>query len=154
HRLSEGLYSIRWFTPMVEAPLCGHATLAAAHAVWSLGVAELLTFESQSGRLTAMPKGKSIELDFPSEPCRRLESVPPILEAQFGAMMRFAGQNRLDYVVELKSAEAVQSYQPDFTKLAQLGRGLMITARSDSPGFDFVSRVFAPSEGIPEDPVT
>lgn len=147
-------WSLRWFTPMVEVQLCGHATLAAAHLLWEEGIAtaETLGFNTLSGRLTATRRGKAVELDFPSTPARAV-AVPPLLDEALGGEILWAGRSSLDYLVEMPDEAALRTLRPDFAKIAQLPvRGVIVTARSDS--YDFVCRFFAPAAGIDEDPVT
>jgi len=154
----KGTFHLRWFTPAVEVDLCGHATLASAHVLWKTEVLSENTqarFETRSGLLTADRKGDWIELDFPSMPAE--EMTPPIgLSLAFGgAAFRFAGKNAFDYLVELDTEEQVRKLRPDFTLLASVPmRGVIVTARSSSDEYDFVSRFFAPGAGINEDPVT
>ena len=155
-------WRLRWFTPTVEVDLCGHATLASAHVLWEAGYARpgtTLLFETRSGRLTASQRdgGKTIELDFPAEPA--VESSPPadLLAALGLTAHRFAGRNRLDYLIEVETERAVRALAPDFRRLATAcgpTRGVIVTAASDRPQHDFVSRFFAPGAGIDEDPVT
>lgn len=152
-----GALSLKWFTPTMEMPLCGHATLATAHLLWSEGHVpdgETLRFDTLSGRLTASRRGDLIELDFPSEPPAAAEA-PPGLARALGETPLWVGRNRLDYIVELGSEAAVRSVHPDLTAIAGYDvRGVIVTSRSASAGFDFVSRFFAPGAGVPEDPVT
>lgn len=153
----ESGYAIRWFTPTVEAPLCGHATLAAAHILWSqiLETKNEIQFYSLSGQLKAARKADGeIELDFPKEEMQPITDIPSVITQEFGTQVKVFGKNRLDYIAQLENEDQVRDYQPDFQVLAELGQGLIITAKADLPGIDFVSRVFAPSEGISEDPVT
>lgn len=155
-------WRLRWFTPTVEVDLCGHATLASAHVLWEAGYAEPdtnLRFETRSGQLAASRRNKPgvIELDFPAEPASA-SAPPPDLLASLGLeAARFTGRNRLDYFVEVAGEGAVRGLAPDFKRLAAAcgaGRGVIVTARSDRPEHDFVSRFFAPAAGIDEDPVT
>lgn len=150
-------YNLRWFTPAAEVDLCGHATLASAHVLWEAGhlpADAQARFYTKSGLLTAQRNGDWIELDFPAEPETEAEA-PPILADALGTTPQYVGQNRLDYLVEVGSAETLRRLQPDFTLLKTLAsRGVMVTSRADSPDFDFFSRYFAPSFGIDEDPVT
>jgi predicted PhzF superfamily epimerase YddE/YHI9 len=154
------VWGLRWFTPTVEVALCGHATLASAHALWQSGLAPAgvpLSFATKSGRLGAVPRGDGIELDFPAEPASPMPPPPGLLEALGVAAPRFFGKNRLDYLVEVPEEGAVRALAPDFSALAAAtrpDRGVIVTARAASPGFDFVSRFFAPAAGIDEDPVT
>jgi PhzF family phenazine biosynthesis protein len=155
------LFSLRWFTPRVEVDLCGHATLAAAHALWEEGVLPPQSpaqFETRSGRLGARRQRDWIELDFPAAPVdtpiRDQLELDRIAAALNGALMA-AGRSRFDLLVELADEQAVRGLQPDFRLLAALPvRGVIVTSRSAAPEFDFVSRFFAPRVGVDEDPVT
>lgn len=151
-----GAFRLRWFTPNVEVDLCGHATLATAHALWSEG---LLTrdatarFHTRSGELTAEWLDGWITLDFPATPVVPGLDPSALAEAVGGSVV-FAGFSKYDGLVELESEAAVRSLIPVLPKLAALPvRGVIVTARAESVGFDFVSRFFAPSVGIDEDPV-
>lgn len=150
-------FSLRWFTPAVEVDLCGHATLASAHILWEIGLLspnESARFQTRSGLLTAQRQGDWIEMDFPAEPAKPADA-PPELAAALGIEPRFVGRNRFDYLVEVDSEEAVRIMQPDFNLLRAVPtRGVIATSRADSPEYDFVSRFFAPTVGIHEDPVT
>jgi PhzF family phenazine biosynthesis protein len=151
-------YKLRWFTAAAEVPLCGHATLASAHLLWEDGVtssADKISFSTLSGRLEARKKGQEIELDFPLDPVVP-ETAPKNLAGMLGTdQWRFVGRCHLGYIVELESDEAVRQVTPDQTLLAALpGEVVIVTSRSSSREYDFVSRLFAPSIGIPEDPVT
>ncbi|HWE35793.1 MAG TPA: PhzF family phenazine biosynthesis protein, partial [Isosphaeraceae bacterium] len=147
---------LRWFTPAVEVDLCGHATLAAAHALWEegrLAPDQTARFLTRSGPLAATRRDAWIELDFPAEPEERSEAVPGLARA-LGVTPKHVGRNRLDYLVELDSEAAVRAVAPDFRALATIPtRGVIVTARADGPEFDFVSRFFAPRVGVDEDPV-
>ena len=156
YRHADG-FNLRWFTPAVEVDLCGHATLASAHVLWEEGHLEpqqLARFFTKSGPLSAQRKGDWIELDFPVVPEETVPE-PDGLAGALGVRMKYVGRNRFDYLVELESEEAVRAIQPDFARLRALNvRGTIVTSRSDSPDYDFVSRFFAPGAGIDEDPVT
>jgi predicted PhzF superfamily epimerase YddE/YHI9 len=152
-------WGLRWFTPAVEVDLCGHATLASAHVLWESGAAqdggEALRFHTRSGLLVARRRGAEIELDFPALPVAAAAS--PGLAAALGAELRWCGRNQLDLLVELASERDVRALAPDFPRLKVAtppGRGVIVTARSEAPECDFVSRFFAPAVGIDEDPVT
>ncbi|MGC9502808.1 PhzF family phenazine biosynthesis protein [Baaleninema sp.] len=150
-------YRLRWFTPTVEVDLCGHATLASAHALWELGEAapnDRIHFHTRSGRLTARQHQGWIELDFPASPVVEIEPPSQLVEV-LGVRPQFVGENILKYLlVELSSEEDLRQLQPDFAKLAKLPvSGMIVTNRSISD-YDFVSRFFAPAMGIDEDPVT
>src|SRR5207302_934750 len=138
------------FTPAVEVSLCGHATLAAGHAIWDSHAFPVLplTFHSKSGPLTATQLASGeIELDFPARPATAAEPPPGFLDA-LGTRAVWIGSNSDDVLVELASDAAVRSLAPDFRKLAATRcRGVIVTARSDDSRFDFVSRFFAPASG-------
>ena len=150
-------FNLRWFTPTVEVELCGHATLASAHILWETGrlpLAAPARFHSLSGLLTAVRQGDAIELDFPATPDEP-EALPAGLAEALGATPTYFGRSRFDCVAEVASEDIVRSLRPDFARLEALpARGLMVTSRASTPGFDFVSRFFGPAVGIDEDPVT
>ncbi|MGH9484053.1 MAG: PhzF family phenazine biosynthesis protein [Terriglobales bacterium] len=150
-------FGLRWFTPSVEVALCGHATLASAHAIWEEGLAKRdaeLRFHTQSGVLTAVARADWIELDFPAK-AERKATAPEELEAALGVRPKYVGRNQFDYLVELESEATVRAVQPNHALLRQLKvRGVMITARGEDGVYDFVSRFFAPGSGVDEDPVT
>lgn len=150
-------FRLRWFTPEVEVELCGHATLASAHALWEEGhlpAGEIARFHTASGLLTARREGEWIELDFPARPERPVEA-PAELLAALATEAVHVGKNVYDYLVEVADEAAVRALDPDMLALKRLGvRGIMVTARSSDPRFDFVSRFFAPGSGVDEDPVT
>jgi len=150
-------YNLRWFTPVVEVELCGHATLASAHVLWEEGhlhPKETARFMTRSGELTATRDDEWIELNFPATPAAGI--VPPeSLTEALGAPPVFVGKNEYDYLIELDSDQAVRALKPDFGKIQSLPvRAVMVTAESSDNRFDFISRFFAPAAGIDEDPVT
>jgi predicted PhzF superfamily epimerase YddE/YHI9 len=149
-------YDLRWFTPKVEVDLCGHATLASAHALWASGkvTEEPLRFHTLGEVLTCTKAGNRIELDFPATPPAEAATDMALLEALDATVVYF-GRTKFDVLVQLTSADALRSLRPDFRKLAAVqARGVIATAVSDDPKFDFLSRFFAPQVGIDEDPVT
>ncbi len=150
-------FDLRWFTPVCEVDLCGHATLASAHILREKGILrvdENARFHTKSGILTAMKTGNLIELDFPIEADRE-QPAPAELAAGLGASPKYVGRNRLDYIVELESEDVLRKLSPDFPLLAKIEtRGIIVTSASATPGFDFVVRFFAPALGVNEDPVT
>jgi PhzF family phenazine biosynthesis protein len=151
-------YQLRWLTPQVEVDLCGHATVAAAHVLWQDGHLpedRQARFYTRSGRLTADRRGEWIELDFPAKIAVRAEAPAELLPALGVAEAKFVGKNAFDYLVEVDSEATLRGLSPDHSRLRKLPvRGVIVTARSASPEFDFVSRFFAPGSGIDEDPVT
>jgi PhzF family phenazine biosynthesis protein len=149
-------YSLRWFTPEVEVDLCGHATLASAHILWSEGIheGEEIYFETHSGTLTAKRDEEWIHLNFPLEK-EHVCNVPVKLIEGLGTEVKYVGKNRLDYLVEVASEEIVKNIKPDFSLLKQVeARGVIVTSKSEHEEYDFVSRCFYPAAGVNEDPVT
>lgn len=148
-----GGYFIRWFTPVKEVSLCGHATLAAAYVLFnSLGFkGDKINFESKSGGLSVSRKAGLLELDFPAQPPKPCVTPPAIIAA-----FAFTPSECLkseDYVVIFDTAEQVQTATPDLEALKKLDcRGVIISALSAE--YDFVARFFAPNYGVPEDSVT
>jgi PhzF family phenazine biosynthesis protein len=150
-------FDLRWFTPATEVDLCGHATLASAHALWEgghLAPAQTARFHTKSGVLTADRRGEWIELDFPATPAQPADPPAGLAQA-LGVTARYVGKSRFDYLVEVADEATVRNARPDFAALRALpARGIMITSRATTPGWDFVSRFFAPGSGVDEDPVT
>ena len=168
HPVESG-WRLRWFTPTVEVDLCGHATLASAHVLWTEGHAPRdrpVRFETLSGVLVARRVAADrIALDFPSKPVSEAAAPPALLEA-LGmdgrtSLPTATGFNRMDWLVELPTEADVRAVEPDFRALAAVdARGVMVTSLPNSvtlashPDVDFVSRFFAPACGVDEDPVT
>ncbi|MFF4046541.1 PhzF family phenazine biosynthesis protein [Streptomyces chartreusis] len=164
HPLPEGGeadWALRWFTPVTEVTMCGHATLATAHVLHSTGAHEgPVRFDTLSGVLVATPgQDGSITLDFPTAPLTRVEAPEGVAEA-LGAEPLTAfdtGPNIGDLLLELADEKTVLGLTPDLKALgAHSSRGIIATARAEDParGYDFVSRCFFPNVGIDEDPVT
>ena len=149
-------WSLRWFTPATEVELCGHATLASAHALWEeslLPADRTARFHTLSGLLTASRDGDWIDLDFPATPEETVEAPAGLLDA-LNVKPLYVGRNRFDYIVEVASADEVRRIRPNYEVLRQLPvRGIIVTSRGDGD-YDFVSRFFAPGAGVDEDPVT
>jgi len=142
-------YELRWFTPTVEVNLCGHATLAAAHAIMT---GPAIRFATRSGILTVKRAGDLLELDMPAAPVEPAE-LPDLLDAlsvSGDAFLSRSGNGNA--VILLESEAAVRAVAPDFTALAKLPYLVSVTAPGDEQ--DIASRVFAAFHGIPEDPVT
>ncbi|HEX6924041.1 MAG TPA: PhzF family phenazine biosynthesis protein [Longimicrobiaceae bacterium] len=150
-------FDLRWFTPTAEVDLCGHATLASAHVLWTEGHLSPGTparFYTRSGLLTARQDGNWIELDFPLLPARECP-VPDHLVEALGVVPRWVGASQSDLLVLVDNEKQVRSLTPDFSLLRRIDvRGVIVTAEAVSGGSDFVSRFFAPRVGIDEDPVT
>src|SRR6185312_4250524 len=136
-RRSDGDFDLRWFTPTIEVDLCGHATLASAHALWEGGAtASLLRFHTRSGVLTAARRGEWIDLDFPATPDEPIDAPRGLLES-LGVKARYVGRSRFDFLVEVESEVDVLVVQPDFRRLADVdARGAIVTSRSRTPGVD------------------
>jgi PhzF family phenazine biosynthesis protein len=151
------VFHLRWFTPTVEVDLCGHATIASAHVLWEDGhlpIGSVARFRTRSGLLTATREGSWITLDFPATPVDRPVDPGPVARA-LGVPVRFAGATRFDVLAEVESEAVLRSMAPDMARLEAIpSRGVIVTARASSEGFDFVSRFFGPRVGIAEDPVT
>jgi len=150
-------FGLRWFTPTTEVDLCGHATLASAHVLCErrrLAQSEATHFHTRSGLLTGKLRDDWIELDFPSTPADLIEP-PAGLSDLIGSVPKYVGRSRFDLLIELADVEELKELDPDFMGLSSLPvRGFIVTAKSDVPEYDFLSRFFAPATGVQEDPVT
>lgn len=149
----DGFHELRWFTPAVEVELCGHATLASAHVLFrhrGLGGDRIRFQTREAGELGVQREEERLVLDFPARPATRCE-IPPELTDALGVQPRELYAER-DYLAVFATEAEVLAVRPDFRRLGNLPKGVVITA----PGSDcdFVSRYFAPSFGIDEDPVT
>lgn len=148
----DGDYDLRWFTPAVEVDLCGHATLAAAFVLFSelRASGDAIRFHSRSGILTVTRSGDVLTLDFPSRPPAPC-NAPEALSRGLGKQPLEVLKAR-DYFAVFGSEDEVRSLKPDFTLLRTLDQMVIVTG--PGRGCDFVSRFFAPTAGVPEDPVT
>ncbi len=147
-------YDLRWFTPTKEVPLCGHATLASAHVLFEhLGhTKDTVTFHSKSGALIIERKEKKYSMDFPVNTFHAIEISPNLMDA-FGDSIMEAYQGGVFIMLVFNSEKDVRDFEPAMAKIALVNiPAIIITAKGDS--VDFVSRLFAPNSGIPEDPVT
>ncbi|HEV2364795.1 MAG TPA: PhzF family phenazine biosynthesis protein [Caulobacteraceae bacterium] len=155
-------FGLRWFTPLLEVPLCGHATLAAGHVLLSEigGPGERLAFDTRSGPLTVVRAGRGYEMDFPSCPPQRIEAPAGLAEALGAEPLETWAAQYLVAVMETE--EAVRGLAPDVAKLKELsggatnGPGNLGVAAVAEPAaeYDVVSRFFAPGSGIHEDAAT
>ena len=149
---------LRWFSTTVELDLCGHGTLAAAHVLWQTGErspSDEITFHTKGGLLTARKDGDRIVLDLPALDERPAAAPDRLFEALRIAGARYVGRNRLDYLVEVETEQAVRDLAPDLRALRLIDtRGIIVTSRATNPDADFVSRFFAPAAGIDEDYAT
>jgi PhzF family phenazine biosynthesis protein len=150
-------FEIRYFTPAVEVPLCGHATLASAHLLLEedlVPLGEAISLSAKGGQLAAASEGAWICLDFPAIPASPADAPEGLSEALGVEILGAYRSWENGYLVELDRASTVRGLAPDFTRLRAFGP-INVTAAGDSEtGCDFVSRFFAPSLGIDEDPVT
>jgi PhzF family phenazine biosynthesis protein len=150
-------YRLRWFTPAVEIPLCGHATLASAHVLWEdrhMSPETEARFYTKSGLLTARKRGDEIEMDFPSHPASPCDP-PPNLQAALGLKPVETLRNEHKLLAVFDRESDVRNLKPDITAVRRVPvQGIIVTAKSGSAGYDFVSRFFAPNAGVDEDPVT
>lgn len=150
-----GQYDLRWFTPAMEVPLCGHATLASAAVVMERLEPDRkkVVFRTASGPLAVERRKDRYAMDLPSRPSARV-TPPAGLFAALNAVPVEVHGSSYNYLVVLNDARAVRELTPDFAAIAALDRpGLIVTAPGDE-GYDFVSRYFSPAKGNPEDPVT
>jgi len=148
-------YALRWFTPAVEVDLCGHATLASAHVVFSFlePGRERVNFRTlKAGTLTVARRGDMLMMDFPARPATAVDP-PPGLLAALGGSPREVLKAR-DHMVVYGSAAEVAALKPDFAALGRLDCWAAIATAPGEDGTDFVSRFFAPRQGIDEDPAT
>ena len=149
-------YRLRWLTPAIEVDLCGHATLASAHVLWTEGYLEpkqTARFHTKSGLLTCELRGDWIEMNFPAK-LEQAAEPPAQLAESLGTELKYVGRNQFDYLVEVADEQTLRELKPQHGLLRELPvRGVIATA-AGSGEFDFVSRFFAPGSGIDEDPVT
>jgi len=151
----DGDYDLRWFTPLAEVDLCGHATLASAHVLLDpASSGTVVRFHTRSGMLAVRRAGDGrLVMDFPAESPEAAEP-PAGLEEALGTRIVAFGRNRMDVLAELDDEHVVRGLKPDLSAIARLDvRGVIVTA-AGSGEFDFVSRFFGPAVGVPEDPVT
>ncbi|MEZ5830506.1 MAG: PhzF family phenazine biosynthesis protein [Dongiaceae bacterium] len=147
-------FHLRWFTPTVEMPLCGHATLASGYVVLNHldRSRDKVVFHTQSGPLTVTRDGDRLLMDFPTranEPAS-VSELAPVAEAIGAKVIDL--RRGWTYLAAVESEDVVRNLKPDISKIAALPLDVTVTARGSKA--DFVSRVFVPKVGIPEDPVT
>ncbi|MEE2937929.1 MAG: PhzF family phenazine biosynthesis protein [Planctomycetota bacterium] len=155
-----GHFHLRWFTPAAEVDLCGHATLATAHVLYQAGYAskdQVIHFRTRSGELPCRQTGDLISLDFPVTPVADTVNEQLANEVRSSLAVESADvkQSKFDLVAIVEKEQIVRGAQPDFHRMRKIQtRGIIVTAKSDTAGIDFVSRFFAPQHQIDEDPVT
>jgi PhzF family phenazine biosynthesis protein len=156
--MTPGNFSLRWFTPKTEVKLCGHATLASAHILWQNGYLALeqpAIFHTKSGELRARLCEGQIELEFPLRHGKPWTPTAGLVAALGQPTIRRASAFERDVLLELASEQEVVELKPSMSGILEEDvRVVIVTAKAQRSGFDFVSRVFAPAVGIPEDPVT
>jgi len=157
---TEPEWLLRWFTPVSEVDLCGHATLATAHVLFDEGRVsrdEAIRFQTKSGRLSARSSGGWIEMDFPVDAPQPATPPAALVEALGldGTALTYTGRDSTDWLIAIDDPARLRALRPDLVRLAAVdARGVIVTAPSDEPRWDFLSRFFAPAVGVPEDPVT
>jgi PhzF family phenazine biosynthesis protein len=150
-----GDYRLRWFTPQVEVPLCGHGTLASGAVVMERlePGRNRVVFHSASGPLTVTRSGAGYVMDLPARPSQEVATPPGLAEA-LSAVPVEVRVNEFNYMAVLENAQSVRRLSPEMAVIARMNRpGVIVTAPGDGI-YDFISRYFAPAKGIPEDPVT
>lgn len=154
---NDDVFELRWFTPAVEVDLCGHATLATAFVISTLlepGRARMDFVTRQAGTLTVTRDGDVFTLDFPSRPAAPAAAPHPGLVAALGGPAPLAILDGRDYLVVYEDEATVRALTPDMVALSKLDRFAVCVTAPGRDGVHFVSRLFAPAQGIPEDPVT
>lgn len=153
--LKNDLYEIRWFTPMVEVDLCGHATLATAHVLFKYYSASnhpLKFYSHLSGNLSVTKEKNLLTLNFPCDEITKIET-PPILIDALGTIPLESWKGKTDFMLIFDSQKTIESFNPNYQLLETVGgRGVIVTSKGND--VDFVSRFFGPQVGINEDPVT
>ncbi len=150
---SNGRFQLRWFTPVCEVDLCGHATLGSAYVLFNelQEPGDTLRFDTKSGELIVKREGDRLVMDFPSRPPQNVEPDPALVPALGGAPAEILAAR--DYLIRYNSADEVKALAPDMEALKKIDRFAFI-ATAPGTDCDFVSRFFAPAKGVPEDPVT
>lgn len=147
-------YHLRWFTPSTEIPICGHGTLASSYYLWDKGIVEkkkTIVYHTKSGLLKAQFIDGWVQLEFP--PILEEKTIAPeLLITALGVKPLYVGKNKLDYLVEVATEDTLKNLKPNIDLISQLPvRGVIVTSKSNSNQYDFVSRFFSPSQGIIED---
>jgi PhzF family phenazine biosynthesis protein len=155
-KVSDNKFNLRWFTPKTEVSLCGHATLASAYILWENNLVEdeEIFFDTLSGILIAKKKGEWIELDLPKGKLKKSEGDEFLLNS-FSISPKNIYESDIVYLLEFNKEEEIALLNPDFNLLRKARKEeIIVTSKSNNVNYDFVSRFFAPSIGIDEDPVT
>ncbi|MEQ2528453.1 PhzF family phenazine biosynthesis protein [Bacillaceae bacterium CLA-AA-H227] len=153
HSLNKA-YNLRWFTPTTEIPICGHGTLASSYFLWEKGLMDkdkCITYKTKSGVLKAELMDGWIQLQFPAI-YEEKTIAPDLLLMSLAVQPIYVGKSNLDYLVEVESEEIVRNLKPNIELIAKLPvRGVIVTSKSNTNEYDFLSRFFSPSQGIIED---
>lgn len=147
-------FEIRWFTPVAEVSLCGHATLGSAFVIFNcegFEGNEIVFYSYRSGELKVTKNGDWLDLTFPADEIREVE-ITPDLEGCFDKKPKAAFKGKTDYMLVFENENEIRNIKPHLDKISKFARGVIITSKGDSA--DFVSRFFAPQVGVNEDPVT
>lgn len=147
-------FEIRWFTPKAEVKLCGHATLATAHVIFTEAnyPKDEITFGSQSGPLKVKKRGERLQLNFPADRMHPIDAPNQIIQA-LGKLPTSCFKGKTDYMLVYETEKEIREMTPNFSLLVKTdARGVIVTAPGTKA--DFVSRFFAPRVGVDEDPVT
>lgn len=147
-------FEIRWFTPVAEVDLCGHATLGSAFVLFNcegFEGNEISFFSHKSGELKVNKTGNWLDLIFPADKVQQVD-ITPELESCFDIKPKMAYKGKTDYMLIYRTEEEVNELIPNLSKISSYARGIIVTAKGNS--VDFVSRFFAPAIGVNEDPVT
>ena len=156
HRDNTG-WNLRWFTPIAEVDLCGHATLASAHTLYESGNLrpnEPAIFHTRSGELRCEHGPAGIRMHFPRV-AQEPTTAPFDLSTALGTRLQYVGKTKFDFLIEVEDEKTLRELEPNMDLLKTMkARGFIVTAPTDHPELDFVTRFFAPAYGIPEDPVT
>lgn len=156
-KLMDDKIELRWFTPNTEVDICGHATLAAAHVLFTEGFCSSgrISFETKSGILGVIRNGDSYTLDFPKQEASERKEKLEFIKSIFGISPLYVGSNGGDFVVVIEDVSKLKEVTPDFNKIKELSeRGLLLTAKDDSGEYDYIYRGFFPKLDVLEDPVT
>ena len=149
-----GRFEIRWFTPVAEVSLCGHATLGSAFVIFNcegFEEDEIPFYSPRSGELKVTKNGGWLDLTFPADEIRKVE-ITPELESWFDKKLKAAFKGKTDYMLVFDNESDIKNIKPNLELISKIARGVIATAKGDS--VDFVSRFFAPQVGVNEDPVT
>lgn len=155
--LSDGKIEIRWFTPNSEVNLCGHATLASAHVLWTEGFIKdsQITFQSKSGPLRVHKGNQEYTLDFPRQEAVEKPLYQELVQSILGTTPLYIGSNGEDCIAVVEAASVVRNFQPNLEKIKMLDeRGFVLTAQDNSGSYDYIYRAFFPKLDLAEDPVT